>query len=81
MNPSPALMTGSFIGRIGNDVSASDVSGSVTLYPGTFRSLTVTFDPTTVNTTSNMIITAMLGNTVPANGSIVVLFPGRTWAR
>jgi hypothetical protein len=74
-------MTGSFIGRIGNDISAFHVSGSVTLYPGTFRSLAITFDPNTVNTTSNMIITAILGNAVPANGSIVVLFPARTWAR
>lgn len=36
MNPSPALMTGSFSAKIGTDVSASDDTGAVTLTAGSF---------------------------------------------
>lgn len=81
-NPSPALMTGSFTAQIGIDTSSSDSSGMVTLLPEAFQSLDITFDPSTVNTTSNMIVTAVLGNSVPAaNGSIVVTFPSLSWTR
>ena len=75
-------MTGSFIGKIGNDISAADATvGSVTLTPGTFQNVIIAFDPTTVNTTSNMIITAVLGNPVPASSTINVIFPATTWNR
>lgn len=80
-NPSPALVTGSFLATIGVDTSAADVSGTVSLMPGLLTGLIINFDPATVNTTANMIVTATLGNTVPANGSIVVTFPATTWAR
>ena len=80
-NPSPAMITSSFIATIGIDSSSADTSGVVTLLPGVFQSITVGFDPKTVNTTSNMIITAVLGNGVPANGNIIVTFPSLTWTR
>lgn len=80
-NPSPALVTSSFTATIGTDVSASDSSGSISLSPGAFQSLTINFDPTTVNTTSNMIITATLGNNVSATSTIAVIFPALTWTR
>lgn len=75
MNPSPAILTSPFTARIGNDTTVSDQTGSVILTPGVFSSLTINFDPSTVNTTSNMVITATLGNSVPQSGSIIVTFP------
>lgn len=74
-NPSTAITTSPFTAQIGVDVSASDSLGVVTLQPGSFQNVAVTFDPTTVNTTGNMIITAVLGNSVPADGTITILFP------
>lgn len=75
MNPSPALMTSSFLVSIGNDESLPDPSGTVALDPATFQSVTYTFNPTTVNTTGNLIVTATLQNTVNASSYIVLTFP------
>ena len=75
------MITSSFIATIGIDISSADDSGAVTLLPGVFQSIIVSFDPKTVNTTSNMIITAVLGNGVPANGNIIITFPSLTWTR
>lgn len=74
-NPSPALTTSSFAASIGSDTSATDASGGVTLLPGVFENLSIKFDPTTVNSTGNMIVTATLGNNVPVDGYITVAFP------
>lgn len=52
------------------------------MLPGVFQSVNIVFDPTTVSTTSNMIVTAVLGNSVVVgNSSIVVTFGGLAWTR
>ncbi len=74
-NPSPAITTSPFTAQIGIDTSSNDSLGVVALQPGSFQNISVTFDPTTVNTTGNMLITAVLGNSIPSNGTIVIIFP------
>ena len=46
LNPYPAITTSPFIIVIGNDVSSSSTSSSVTLTAATFASCAVTFNPT-----------------------------------
>jgi hypothetical protein len=69
------LTTGSFIIKIGNDYSVYPSSATITFQPASFSSCAITFNPTQVNTTSNMIITIKLTTSLPRNGSINVLFP------
>lgn len=65
VNPTPAITTGSFLIRIGNDYSATDHSSTVTLVPDELQSATITFDPSTVSTESNMIIEITTTNDLP----------------
>lgn len=79
LNISPALTTGGFVVKIGNDYS--DNSATVTMQPAGFTSCGVTFSPTQVNTTGNMIVTLVLANAIPRNGTIDIKFPiSRQWA-
>lgn len=82
LNPSPAIITDYFTGTIGSDVSGSGYFASnVILEPGIFTSCYSTFNPTTVNSTSNMIITLQPNNQIHSTGYIVIKFPAtRRWA-
>ncbi len=73
MNPAPALTTGTFVVKIGNDYS-QNISGqaTVTLEPGTLQSTSVTFNPSVVNTTGSMIVTLLPTNNVPTSGLIKI---------
>lgn len=73
MNPAPALTTGTFVVKIGND-NSQNISGqaTVTLEPGTLRSTSVTFNPSVVNTTGSMIVTLLPTNNVSTSGSIKI---------
>ena len=56
VNPSPAIVTSPFLVYIGSDISANDPFSAVSLSPGTLTSISLTFDPSTVNTTSDLHI-------------------------
>ena len=80
LNPSPALTTASFVVKLGVDYSAN--STTVSLTPASLLASTITFSPTQVNTTGDMIINITLLNALPKNGSIVVKFaPSLQWSR
>lgn len=75
LNPYPAITTNPFIINIGADISASSDSSAVTLTPGTFTACSVTFSPTTVNTTGAMVVSITPANKILANDYIVITFP------
>lgn len=75
LNPYPAITTNPFIIVIGNDVSASSTSSSITLTPGTFVACSVSFSPSTVNTTGAMVVSLTPKNKILGNNSIVITFP------
>ena len=60
LNPVPAVTTDSFTGTLGSDnaiVAAPPFSAFVILEPATFQSCYVTFNPTNVNSTGDMVLT------------------------
>ena len=75
LNPYPAITTSPFIIAIGTDVSASSTSSSITLTPGTFVACSVSFSPSTVNTTGAMVVSLTPKNKILGNNSIVITFP------
>jgi hypothetical protein len=81
LNPSPAITTDYFTGSIGSDTSGSGNFGSyIILQPGTFSFCSSTFNPTTVNSTGNMIISIVPTNQIDSTGYIVINFPsGKRW--
>lgn len=81
LNPSPAIETAYFTGTLGSDTSGPGYYASnVALEPGTFTSCYSTFSPTTVNSTSDMILTLVPKNQIPSTGLIVIQFPlTRRW--
>lgn len=81
VNPSPAITTDYFYGTIGSDTSGSGTFAStVILLPSTFLSCSITFTPSTVNSTADMILTVVPQNSIGSSGSIVVQFPtNRRW--
>jgi hypothetical protein len=73
LNPSPAIITDYFYGTIGSDTSGTGTFAStVELLPSSFQSCYVTFTPTTVNSTADMVITIVPTNQIGSSGSIVV---------
>lgn len=81
LNPSPAITTDYFTGTIGTDTSGLGYFASnVILEPATFISCYSTFSPTTVNSTSSMVITLQPKNQIQSNGYVVIQFPAtRRW--
>lgn len=72
-NPSPAIQTDYFIGTIGSDTSGTGSFGSnVQLEADEFTSCTVTFDPTTVNSTGAMVFTLVPKNAIGTAGEITI---------
>lgn len=74
-NPSPAITTDNFIVQIGNDVSLNTSVASITLTPTKLSLVNATFDPKTVNTTGNLILTFKSQNIIKAGSNLVVTFP------
>ena len=75
VNPSPAGTTSPFLATIGIDYSAYDPFAALSLTPAIFTQCYLTFSPSIVNTTANLIVSLMLTNSIPAGGSILVSFP------
>lgn len=75
LNPFPAITTSPFLVTIGLDYSATDPFAAVSLTPALFTTTILSFNPATVNTTSNMIINLTTTNKLPVGSSIVVKFP------
>ncbi len=77
LNPSPALTTSPFTVRIGNDHSslAGDSNSIITLIPDQFTFCGLTFNPSTTNTTGDMIIKITPKTPIPTNGSLIIDFP------
>ena len=76
VNPSPAFTTDYFYGTIGSDTTGLGYYASkVDLLPAQFMSCSITFNPSMVNSTGNMIITLVPSNAIAASGSIQVQFP------
>ena len=75
LNPYPAVTTNPFIIVIGNDISSSSSSSSVTLTAGNFAACSVTFNPATVNTTGAMEVAVTPTNKILQNDYIQIFFP------
>lgn len=80
MNPTPAIQTSEFTGSIGSDTSGTGADNYVILEAATFQSCSITFDPTTVNSSSAMVLTLTPRNSIPQDGSIVIQLPDNRWA-
>jgi hypothetical protein len=78
LNPTPAITTDEFLCYVGSDYTnlTTDNFASVTLTPGSFKSCSITFSPTTVNKTgSSMQVAVTIQNDVPAGSSVLVTMP------
>ena len=82
INPSSAVTTSAFLGTIAADISNDSPIADVTFSANSLSSLSVSFQGGVVNRTSDMIVTMMINDAVPANGIVTVLFPATNqWAR
>lgn len=75
LNPFPAITTSPFLVTVGIDYSANDPFAAVSLSPDQFTNTLITFNPSTVNTTSNMIFNIKTTNKLPIGASIIIKFP------
>jgi hypothetical protein len=76
LNPSPAFTTDEFLGYVGNEYTlANDGFASVTLTAAAFKACSVTFNPSNVNKSGVMQISATPQNTIPSTGTVLVSFP------
>jgi hypothetical protein len=81
-NPPFAGTTSRFSATIGSDISGGSPTnsiGTVIIDPGSFTDSKITFDPNTVNETSSMLISAYLGNPVPAGSFFIISFSSNKW--
>ena len=75
LNPYPAITTNPFIVAIGSDISANSSSSAITLTAGSFSACSLSFSPSTVNTTGAMVVTVSPANKILVGGAVIVTFP------
>lgn len=81
LNPTPAITTGEFSGVIGTDIAVPNGGAVMALSPAAFDSCSITFDGTTVNQTSTMVLTLDPKNSLTTSSFVVITLPNtRKWA-
>jgi hypothetical protein len=63
------------LATIGNDYSANNPYSAVSLSPASLNNTIITFSPSIVNSTSDMIFTIVTTNILPIGSSILIKYP------
>jgi len=81
-NPSPAIMSGTFSGTLGNDVSlpSNSSTNSIQLTAGYFQGCAITFSPSYVDTEpSSMHLSLTPTDAHPSGSTVIIQFPKSVW--